>query len=186
MNLTRKTVHTACIAIGTAAFLGASGATAQPMPIDTIDEAVLLSTVNEETVAPALAVVTGNQLVSVDADGNPMLIATATNGLRFEVRFRACEAISGESKRHCKGVFIVGVWDALPESDRAAFADLMTGFSRQNPAVNAGLTGDGSPYLVRYVIADFGTPQGNMVSEFANYIRSATEFQNAIGSLYTQ
>lgn len=184
MNVVKQAGRAAVFVASGALAMGASGAAAQPLPIDTIDQAEHLRTVNEQTVEPALAVVTGNQLTSVDAEGNAMLVATATNGLRFEVRFRACDEEPDDAQRHCRGVFIVGVWDALPEEKRDAYSDLMASYMRQNPAVNAGLMEDGSPYLVRYVIADYGTPQGNMVSEFANYIRNATDFQNTIASLY--
>lgn len=185
MKTSIATAGLRCGIIAALAICGAHAA-AQPKPIGTIDQSVMVEHINENSVGPALAVVTENQLAGVDAQGSPTLIGTATNGLRFEVHFRACVDGAEQRDKHCKGVFMMSVWDAFTSEKDAAFRNAMASYLRTNPTVNAGRTEDGSPYVVRYIIADFGTKQGNLVSEFANFIRSATEFQDAIAPLYTE
>lgn len=171
------------------AFVGAACASAQPAPIENLDQSEFVERVNVDTVDAALSTVTGNHLKNVDAAGNEFLVATATNGLRFEVKFRACEDIATEAdadpEQHCKGMYMTSLWDAVPSNQKAGFDAAVQAFLRDNPAVNAGATTDDGPYLIRYVIVDYGTKQGNLVSEFANFIRSATEFQNSIAPYYS-
>ena len=169
----------------TSVALVASAAAAQPTSIDSIDQTQVIERINEDSVVPALKVVTGNHIGSVDAEGAPSLSATATNGLRFDVNFRACEEASEDAARHCMGLFMVSAWDPVPAGQEDAWTSALVQYLRDNPSVSAGRTEDGSPFVVRYVIADFGTKQGNLVSEFANFIRSATAFQNAIAPIYS-
>nr|WP_298929404.1 hypothetical protein [uncultured Erythrobacter sp.] len=180
--------HSKSIAVAVASLaplaLVSTPAAAQPVPIDTIDQTDVIERINEETVAPALSVVTGNQIGGVDPQGKPTLIATATNGLRFEVNFRACEDGAEGEGRHCKAVYMISVWDAPVDGQAEELRTAMAAFALNNPAINAGQLGNGAPYVVRYVIADYGTKQGNLVSEFANFIRSATDFQNTISGFY--
>ncbi|MCK0127775.1 YbjN domain-containing protein [Erythrobacter sp. F6033] len=166
--------------------LFATAAHAQPKPIESIDQTEVIERINETTVSPALAVVTGNQMSGADPQGDVKLIATATNGLRFEISFRACETDDAADARHCKAMYMMSIWDAPAGGSDEEFQSAIVGYLQGNPAINAGRLPDGSPYIVRYVIADFGTAQGNLVSEFANFIRSATDFQNTISPFYPQ
>ncbi|TRD12135.1 hypothetical protein FGU71_09865 [Erythrobacter insulae] len=165
-------------------------AAAQPLPLDTIDQTDLIGKVNEKSVLPALSVVTANQLNTLDAQGNNALVATAANGLKFEVNFRACDDAEAEipegTDRHCKAMYMISVWEALSPDQEADIQTALSAFLKDNPAINAGRLSDGAPYIVRYVIADYGTKQGNLVSEFANFIRSATDFQNTVSPFYPQ
>jgi hypothetical protein len=186
---------------GAIACLSISPAAAQMRPLDTIDQTETIESVNVKSVAPALATVTGNQYEAVDPNGTNVLFGTATNGLRFEVHFRACtpdleeetaapadsEGVesSEPAPQHCRALYSMSVWDALPEGKQAAFNEAAIAFQRNHPTVSTGLLDNGTPYILRYVIADYGIQQGNLVSEFANFIRSATEFQNTIAPLYS-
>lgn len=180
------------------AALASTAALAQPVPIDSIDRDEHVAQINEQSIVAALSTVTGNHVVSVTPDGQPVIIATATNGLKFEVSPRACTDVEdgeegsgdsdkgeGSAAKHCRGIMMLSSWDGVPEGRAAEFGGAVDAFLIDNPAVNAGKTDNGSPYVARYVIADYGTPQGNLVSEFANFIRSATAFQNAIAQLYS-
>ena len=152
-----------------------------------LDRSEVVTTINAETVKPALALVTETQLPSVDRTGSPSLIATAWNGLKFNVFFRSCEPVGSEQgAQHCKGMTIISIWDALPEDEIARFEAARARFQLDRPAINAGLLADGSPYLIRYVIADNGAPQGNLIAEFATFINAATDFQNEIVPLYPE
>ena len=167
------------------AVMAASGASAQQMPIETIDLAERVEHLNSTNVADALSTVSGNQLETVDGDGLAYIAATATNGLRFDVHFRACLSQASENApSQCKAMYMISVWDALAPDAQRKLGGTVLGYMPSNPTVNAGILPDGKPYLVRYVIADHGTNKGNLVAEFANFVRSATEYQNAIAPLY--
>lgn len=177
---------------GVAALCISTGAHAQMAEIDTLDQAATVDLVNEVTVGEALSVVTETRIMNVDQQGDAYVIATAPNGLRFDVRFRACDEgddpqnakPGADPTRHCRGIIITSAWDALPMERADELTTLGARYQQGNPTVNAGMLPDGSPYMLRYVIADYGTRQGNLVSEFANFIRSASEFQSAIATLY--
>lgn len=181
-----RTAHAATIVTLASMAFAAAPAGAQPLPLDTIEQTDQIDRINEDTVAPALAVVTGNQLMGVDPQGDTQIVATATNGLRFEVSFRACEAGAEDEGRHCKGMYMRSIWDAPDDAARDEARAAIANYALRNPAVNSGTLSDGSPYIIRYVIADYGTKQGNLVSEFSNFIRSATDFQNSIAGFYGQ
>lgn len=181
--------------IGAAAFalLAASvayGAAAQTAPAETPDQAEFLPRINATSIAPALSAVTDSHFVGERPDGTTMLVATAPNGLRFEISLRACteesETQAAGQPRHCRGILMLSAWDPAPEIGLDRFDDAVDSFLIQNPAVNAGKTGDRAPYIARYVIADHGTAQGNLIAEFANFIRSAAEFQNTIAPIYSE
>lgn len=185
------TIRSAAGVAAAAAFAcSASIAAAQPRPIEKLDQTATVEALNEQSIDAALGVVTGNQIISVDGNGDPIVIATATNGLRFEIHFRACDQAPGgeqpSASRNCRAMYMMAAWDLIDEDEKARFNEAAIAFQRDNPTVNAGRFDNGAPYLLRYVIADYGTKQGNLVSEFANFIRSATNFQNAIAPLYLQ
>ena len=167
-------------------------AAAQQRPIETIDQTEMVRHLNTASIDGALGVVTGNHVVTVDDAGQQVISATATNGLQFEVRMTACAGSSpqdsetGADTRECKALYVISVWEQIPSDRTADFSGVAGGYLIDHPTMNAGTLPDGRPYVVRYVIADYGTMQGNLVSEFANFIRGATAFQNAIAPLYTE
>lgn len=159
---------------------------AQTKPIESIDQTAHLSSVNMKSVLPALEVVTGNTIASVDEAGATKIIATATNGLRFEVFFRACDEVTDDTaEQHCKAIIMMSVWDPPADGQTAQLDSMIDDFLRDYPASNAGRFENGNPYLVRYLISDHGVIQGNLLSEFSNFIRSATDYQNNIAPLYS-
>lgn len=151
-------------------------------------ETRFISAINTQTITPALAAVTASHVVGQRPDGPTTLVAIAANGLRFEISLRACiddgGAGSQSQPRHCRGILMLSSWDAAPASEVDEIGKTVARFLIENPAVNAGLNSDRSPYIARYVIADHGTAHGNLVAEFANFISSATAFQNAIAPFY--
>ena len=149
----------------------APSANAQPVDIDTIDQSEIIPYLNSETIIPALKVVTGNHLVQVDSQGKNRVTAVATNGLQFEIEFHGCD---DNVAPRCKAMNLLSIWEK-PRSSKG-IKKLLPGFLIDNSIANAGILEDGRPYLTRYVIADFGTPQGNLLSEIANFIRVTTEF----------
>lgn len=162
-----------------ALFLGPVPALAQALPIETIDQEEHVSSLGIDTVAPALGVVVANQVSQANEDGSEFISATAANGLGFRIQFEACEETAREG---CKAMLLLAMWEAFPAEFHQRLAQSVSAYSREQPMVSAGTLEDGSPYVARYVIADFGTPQGNLVSEFANFVRTATAFHNEVVS----
>lgn len=155
---------------------------AQAAPVDSIDQSEILSSLNAENVVPVLKIVTGNHVLQIDADQNHFIGATATNGLQFDVRFHGCVDPAAEqiTDMQCRAFSMVALWE--PRPDAAAAASAIPDFLYNNPLANAGILSDGSIYLTRYVIADYGIAQGNLLSEMANYVRTVTAFANTITS----
>ena len=161
----------------------AASAQAQTKPLESIDTDEDITVVNQKTIVPALSVVSANHVVQVDENNSEMIVATLSNGLRFEVRNVACEDAIEDTSPHCRGMYMISRWDALPAGMDAQWMAAEQKFRLDHPAMNAGTAADGSPYVARYVIADYGTKQGNLVAEFANFARNITDFQNMLGSL---
>lgn len=160
-----------------ALLLGPVPALGQALPIESIDQEQHIASLGIDTVTPALAVVVANQVAQANEDGSEFISATAANGLGFRVQFEACEESAREG---CKAMLLLAVWEAFPAEFHQRLAQSLSAFTREQPMVSAGTLEDGSPYVARYVIADFGTPQGNLVSEFANFVRAATDFHNEV------
>ena len=148
-------------------------ASAQPVDVSTIDQEKILPHLNSEAVIPALKVVTGNHLVAVGPQNQQYVSATASNGLKFEVHFHGC---AEDEIRKCRAMSIVAQWPSVKKSRMKKVGQINSDFLRKNALINAGILENGSPYLVRYVIADHGTAQGNVLSEFANFVRVATAY----------
>ena len=123
--------------------MASTAAFAQPKPLDTVDQSEHVTAVNASTVEDALSVVTGNHIKGADQNGTPTLNATATNGLRFEVNFRACEATAENEQVHCKGMYMISTWDPAGAEQSAAMMPTIAAFLRDNPSVNAGQGADG-------------------------------------------
>lgn len=163
--------------------LSATSAHAQPQPADTIDREQVIETLNSETVAPALAVVTGNHVVAADVDGRPFISAIAANGLHFELHFRACEEGGTDA---CQAVSLVARWERNETQDEDRLRDYVSNFARGNAVVSPGMLEDGSPFVSRYVIADHGIAQGNLLSEFYNFVLGASLFGDGLLALPQQ
>lgn len=161
----------------------AASAQAQTKPLESIDAGVEIAAVNQRSIVPALSVVSVNQVAQLDENGGDMIVATLSNGLRFEVRNVACEEAVEDTPPHCRGMYMISRWDALPANMETQWSVAEQNFRLDHPAVNAGRAEDGSPYVARYVIADYGINQGNLIAEFANFARSVTDFQNLLGSV---
>jgi len=157
----------------------AGAAMAQMQPMDSIDPNAMLPALDAEAVAPALAVVTANSLAQVDDAGNEFITAYVSNGLTFEIHFTSCaEPLSQD----CKAMYMLATWDAADPSEQASMDEMTSAFQVERPIVSAGVLPDGKPYVLRFVIADYGIQQGNVLSEFSNFIQNATDFHNRLGT----
>lgn len=152
---------------------------AQAAPSETFDPTEVLPSLDAASVAPALAVVTSQSRIQMDDTGDPFISAVASNGLQFEVRFSSCEEPMAQA---CKAMFLLAIWDDISGTQQAELRALVNDFQMENPIISTGFLPDGKPYVLRFVIADYGIQQGNVLSEFSNFIQNATEFHNRITS----
>ncbi len=172
-----RKIVTALMALAAQGIAGA--ALAQMQPIESVDPDVMLPSLDAEAVAPALAVVTVNSLAQMDDAGNQFITAYVSNGLSFEVRFTSCaEPLSQD----CKAMYMIATWDAVDPTLQASLDQMAGEFQIERPIVSSGTLPDGKPYVLRFVIADYGIQQGNILSEFSNFIQNATDFHNRIGA----
>ena len=81
---------------------------------------------------------------------------------------------------------MMAVWDAVDPAGQAQMETMANTFQMERPIVSTGFLPDGKPYLLRFVIADYGIQQGNVLSEFSNFIQNATDFHNLLGMDLTE
>ena len=155
-------------------------ALAQATSVESINQKKVLKSLNASNIVPVLKTLTGNHVGVIDGQGNHYITATATNGLKFELFFHGCEAPNAANHKDmkCVGLSMVSSWGA--GSAPAKLKAVIPAFLRENPLVNAGQLEDGGFYVTRYVIADYGTAQGNLLSEMANFIRISSNFANTM------
>ena len=107
--------------------------------------------------------------------GQTYLRVTAKGGLKFNMRFRACTA---GTVNKCKGLSMSAVWSKPERFSVADMASRTRKFNNKYDFIKAGMFDNGRPYILRYTIADYGTNQGNIRAEIANFV--------AIGSKFTK
>ncbi|WP_438727128.1 hypothetical protein ACR9YC_10070 [Parasphingorhabdus sp. DH2-15] len=158
-------------------------ASAQASSADNLKQKKIVKALDAKSIEPVLKTITGNHLLLVDANGNHYISATATNGLKFEIFFHGCDnaaAVEIEDMK-CRGMNLISIWESGNAPEKVAAS--IPSFLRENPIVNAGSLEDGSFYVTRYVIADYGTAQGNLLSEMANFVRIASNFANTMNKV---
>ena len=107
--------------------------------------------------------------------GKTYLQVSAKGGLKFNMHFTACAAGTTDK---CKGLSMSAVWS---KPDRFSVADLASRtrkFNNKYNFIKASMYDNGRPFILRYTIADYGTNQGNIRAEIANFV--------AIGSKFTK
>ena len=107
--------------------------------------------------------------------GQAYLQVTAKGGLKFNMHFRAC-ATGTENK--CKGLSMSAVWSKPERFSVADLASRTRKFNNKYDFIKASMFDNGRPFILRYTIADYGTNQGNIRAEIANFV--------AIGSKFTK
>lgn len=169
--------------LASAALFAAETAFAQVRSPDTIDPTEMLSALDAQSVEPALSIVTVNSVPQMDDAGNQFITAAVGNGLTFDVHFASCaEALSQD----CKAMYMMALWDAVDPAVQLEMEALANSFQMERPIVSTGFLPDGKPYLLRFVIADYGIQQGNVLSEFSNFIQNATDFHNLMGTEFLE
>jgi hypothetical protein len=102
--------------------------------------------------------------------GQRIVVGTTTGGLKFFGVLTAC-ATPPETK--CAGMMLVSAFTGAPP------ADALHKFDSEHPFTSTFIEG-GDTFLVRYEIADFGIPFGNIASNFSNFA-STVEQLSTIG-----
>ncbi len=107
----------------------------------------------------------------VDEEGNQLLLAQASSGLKFALVPAAC--LNGANSG-CVGMNVIALFPEAPQRD-------VNSFNYRYAFTSAGVNpSSGASYISRYVIADYGIPKGNIASNLYNFIAQAEMFQKVI------
>ena len=129
---------------------------------------------NQASVEPVLRAMGHTVQKAQTTSGKNYLQVKAKNGLKFNMHFTACKAAADK----CKGLSMSALWSKPDRLSQSELADRTRKFNNKYNFIKASMFDSGKPYILRYTIADYGTNQGNIRAEIANFI--------AIGSKFTK
>jgi putative sensory transduction regulator len=171
----KSTLGKALLAVTLAAGLSIGGAMAQSNSLSKqiiSDAGKPIANFDIQNIYPILQEMGISYEGRADDEGNKLLIAQASSGLKFAVVPAAC--LNGANSG-CVGMNVIALFPEAPQRDVNSF-NYRYAFTSAgiNPANNAS-------YISRYVIADYGIPKGNIASNLYNFIAQAEMFQKVIG-----
>lgn len=100
-------------------------------------------------------------------------IHAAAGGMQFVMFFTACQ---GADCAGMQTLMLFGGGAANPQTVQA--------FNVRYPFATAGLDQDGSAYISRYDIADFGIPRGNIASSVVNFLMLSEMFAGELANAH--
>lgn len=128
---------------------------------------------NAEIITPILRQAGARATVMQSPAGETYLQVEADNGFRFNILFGAC-AEGGQ--QNCKGLSMSALWDKKVKNSNDQITRNIRKFNEKYNFMKAGVLENGSPFLQRYAIADYGALQGNVLSEIRTFITIASLF----------
>ena len=165
-----------CAAVGFAAtFIAATCAGAQPGAPDVQIEAPrnLIPNFDAMNLAPVLDDLGARYELRRMEDGRPFLAVSFDDDFAFNLVPTAC--LSSDFSR-CIGVNIVAIYSA-----GGLNAQTISAFNQSNAFASVGwYEREKSLFLLRYDIADYGIPRGNLASSLAQFIATAARLQTEI------
>lgn len=130
---------------------------------------------NAQMIAPSLRAAGAKAIAGQSPTGETYLQVEATNGLKFNILFAACEE---ENEKNCKGMSMSALWDKPASTDTPQVQESIRKFNEKYNFIKAGILSDGRPFVQRYTIADYGTVQGNIRSEIETFTMIASLFNS--------
>jgi len=148
-----------------------AGAPAQAAPVD--NPGKIISDFNAATVGPVLSEL-GIVWREFKADnGQPFIDANFQGQFVFRLTPTACKE---SGFKNCVGLSLTAVFDG------AANPQTVTAFNYLYSFASVGLTPDGEAFIVRYEIADYGVPRGNVASSVLNFVQQAKQLSAELAS----
>lgn len=166
----RRAKTAALSLLGGLALLTASGAAAQSNTLK--DDAPVrnpsapMISLHAEAVMPLLTELGIDHQGATLPGGQKVVLATAPNGLKFQITPTACD----ESGTRCKGVNMLALFNTRAQ-ERTVSA-----FNYRYAFVSTGLDDSGVAYVSRYDIADYGVPRGNLAVSVQTFLYMASLF----------
>lgn len=126
----------------------------------------LISNFDAETILPLLGELGLSTQGATLPDGRKIILASAPNGLKFELTPTACN----DENTGCSGLHTVALFKSNAPSRTVA------AFNYRYAFVSTGVDDSGVAYVSRYDVADFGTPRGNLAVSIQNFLHMASVF----------
>jgi hypothetical protein len=148
-----------------------SGASAQDGPVS--NPTAMIADFDPSLIGPVL-----NELGIVwrqfEADnGQPYIDANYRGEFLFRLLPTACQT---PGYKDCVGLSMTAVFDGR------ANPQTVTAFNYLYSFASVGLTPQGEAFIVRYDIADYGVPRGNVASSVLNFISQAFKLRDELAS----
>ncbi|MEL6361015.1 MAG: hypothetical protein AAFR21_08000 [Pseudomonadota bacterium] len=106
-------------------------------------------------------------------DGKSFIAASVGANFSFSIYPAACLEDGGKS--NCVGTHYVAMYRGSKPNPQT-----VTSFNQAFPFTSAGVTQNGSAFISRYEIADYGIPRGNIASSLASFLYLAEVFQGEL------
>ncbi|MAW79221.1 MAG: hypothetical protein CMI63_03205 [Parvularcula sp.] len=135
---------------------------------------------NPKTVVPNFSVQTVGPVLNElgmpwqvrQLDSGAQFIHAASGSMQFFIFFTVCKQAG------CSGMYAQTIFegDANPQTVQA--------FNARQPFGSVGVTQDGAAYAVRYDIADYGIPRGNIAVSLANFLNMSQMFASELAAAH--
>ncbi|WOI53002.1 YbjN domain-containing protein [Parvularcula sp. LCG005] len=99
-------------------------------------------------------------------DGQKVLLAKAKNGIKFQLTPTACD----KGMTRCRGLSMMALFQTN------APATTVSAFNYRYAFVSTGIADGDVAYIMRYSVADYGIPRGNLAVTLINYLHMASVF----------
>ena len=141
------------------------------------DSDVVLYSFSADTVRPVIESMDGFEAVERKrtAGGSDYLQADF-GGLRTMLVYGACNDDTGR----CLGMTIISFWGSDTYDDLADITAKAADFNRTYDFTKAGVTSAGSPFVSRYIIADYGVKRGNVRVQISAFLALAARFKDEV------
>lgn len=152
----KKMIRAAIAALGVAG-AAMSGAAAQ-------SDSTVVAAFDEQTLG-AILTAGGVQWRVVDrGEDGSVRIQAERSGFPFVIQTRVCR------QGACIGAHLFTLINGQPP------AEMLNTFDTNQPFISAGVLQDGTGWIARYFISDYGIPVGNIKSNISNFVSIASYF----------
>ena len=149
-------------------------ATASPASAQALNDTTPVKAFTLENVQSVLRGL-GAKTSVLDDNGKPFVRAEMESGLIAVYQPVACTDGSD-----CVGLNIMAAWDRPQGWSDAKLLKVLSDFENKYSFIKAGVLSDGSLYVQRYIICDYGTFAGNIRIEIKTFDSIAVAFSEVV------